>query len=98
MRAIAVLAGLALASPLAAAAQSVTPIEVMAATCGGCHGTGLAGAGGVPGLTGRKMDAIELLLNDFKSGQRPATVMNRLAKGYSPEQITELAQYISGLK
>lgn len=98
MRAIAVLAGLLLASPFAAAAQSVTPTQVMAATCGGCHGTQLTGAGSVPGLKGQQKDYLERTLNDFKSGQRPATVMNRLAKGYTPEQIVELAQYLSGLK
>ncbi|MBM3489881.1 MAG: c-type cytochrome [Alphaproteobacteria bacterium] len=98
MRKSAILAGLVLAMPFAASAQSVTPTQVMAATCAGCHGSELTGAGGVPSLRGQQKDYLERTLNDFKSGQRPATVMNRLAKGYSPEQIAELAQYLAGLK
>ena len=43
----------------------------------------------------RKMDGIRLLA--FRDGSRPATVMQQIAKGYTPEQIEQLAAYFSSL-
>ena len=34
----------------------------------------------------------------FKAGSRPATVMTQLAKGYSDEQIRQLAAYFAAQK
>jgi len=33
----------------------------------------------------------------FKSGQRPATIMHQIAKGYSDAEIAALAAYFSAL-
>jgi len=35
------------------------------------------------------------LLQDFKSGKQPATVMHQIAKGYTDEQIEAIAGYLS---
>ena len=35
---------------------------------------------------------------DFKSGQLPSTVMSRIAKGYSDEQIVAISDYLASLK
>jgi cytochrome c553 len=37
-------------------------------------------------------------MQDFKSGARAATVMNRHAKGYSDVQIEQLAEYFAAQK
>lgn len=37
-------------------------------------------------------------LKDFKSGAQEATVMNRIAKGYSEPEIDALAKYFSVLR
>ena len=37
-------------------------------------------------------------LKAFKAGQRPATVMHQIAKGYSDEQLEALAQYFAAVK
>ena len=69
----------------------------LAASCAQCHGTeGRAPAGSiVPGLAGRPAaDTVQQLLA-FKAGSRPATVMTQLAKGYSDEQIRQLAAYFA---
>ena len=69
----------------------------LAASCAQCHGTeGRAAAGSiVPGLAGRpEADTVQQLLA-FKAGSRPATVMTQLAKGYSDEQIRQLAAYFA---
>ena len=72
----------------------------LAASCAQCHGTeGRAAAGSiVPALAGRpEADTVQQLLA-FKAGSRPATVMTQLAKGYSDEQIRQLAAYFAALR
>jgi cytochrome c553 len=34
----------------------------------------------------------------FKSGQRPATLMHQIAKGYTDEQIEQIAAYLAAQK
>jgi sulfide dehydrogenase cytochrome subunit len=35
---------------------------------------------------------------DFKTGKKPATIMHQLSKGYTDEQLEQLAAYFSMLK
>ena len=35
---------------------------------------------------------------DFKTGRKPATIMHQLTKGYSDEQLQQLAAYFASLK
>lgn len=75
-------------------------IQSLAATCANCHGTQGKGVpeGSLPGLTGLKADYIEAQMKAFKSGERQATIMHQLAKGYSDEQIRLLAAYFASQK
>ena len=75
-------------------------IQSLAATCANCHGTQGKGVpeGSLPGLTGLKADYIEAQMKAFKSGERQATIMHQLAKGYSDEQIRLLATYFASQK
>ena len=70
----------------------------LAATCANCHGTLGKGVpeGSLPGLAGLESDYIEAQMKAFKSGERQATIMHQLAKGYSDEQIRLLATYFAG--
>lgn len=67
----------------------------LAAACANCHGTDGRSAGGVPGLAGRDRTEIARLMQDFRSGKRPATVMHQIAKGYTDEQVEAIAAYLS---
>ena len=104
--------GCALA-PLAGAQQAPAPapsfappnftaagVRGMAANCAACHGTqGRAPAGSsVPGLAGRGKDEIAGLMAQFKSGQRPATVMHQIAKGYTDAEIEAIAGWYAAQK
>ncbi len=74
--------------------------QSLAATCANCHGTqgkGVSDAS-VPGLAGLKADYIEAQMKAFKSGERQATIMHQLSKGYSEEQIRLLAAYFASQK
>lgn len=82
----------------AAVAEEPVDIEILAGTCAGCHGAELQGAGAVPRLRGHSADYLRFTLQSFKSGERPATVMDRLARGYRDEEIEALAVYLSELE
>jgi cytochrome c553 len=49
-------------------------------------------------LAGQSKEDIIGKMREFKSGQRPATVMHQLAKGYSDSQIETIAAYFSAQK
>lgn len=77
-----------------APALAGSPIEMIANTCAGCHGTdGSSGGPATPTIASISTDYFILSMKDYKSGRRPATVMDRIAKGYSDEEITEMAKY-----
>jgi cytochrome c553 len=91
---------LALMSGLSAhAAADVTALrtEALAASCAACHGTaGQAAPGaGLPALAGLPREVFIAQMTAFKTGQREATVMHQLAKGYSEAQIAQLAGYFA---
>ena len=86
------IAALLLVAAAPAAAQAVAPPG--AAACSGCHGVGAA-ATVVPPLQGRAPDDIVAAMQAFRSGQRPATVMDRIAKGFTDEETRAIAAWVS---
>lgn len=52
----------------------------------------------MPSLAGAGREAMAEALLDFKSGRRPASVMQQLARGYDDEQLLAIAAYFSSLK
>ena len=81
--------------------------KAMADTCAGCHGTNGQSAGPAsPNLAGMSasyfidsMTAFKNLPKDESHAEdaRPATIMNRIAKGYTDEQIEAMGEYFAGL-
>jgi cytochrome c553 len=49
-------------------------------------------------LAGKDKDELLQKMMDFKTGKKPATIMHQLSKGYSDEQLQQLAAYFSALK
>lgn len=69
----------------------------LAAQCAQCHGTegrGLPGAE-VPGLAGLPANYIAEQMKAFRSGSRPSSVMQQLAKGFNDAQVDQLARYFA---
>ena len=91
-------------SPLAqaqsAAGQQALYAASLAASCANCHGTeGRAVPGSrVPALAGLDKAYLVAQLNAFKSGARPATVMQQIGKGFNDAQIESLASYFAAQK
>ena len=77
-----------------AAAQDASP-QLLSLSCAGCHGPGGHSPGAIPSIYGRSAAAITETMRAFRTDQRPATVMNRIAKGYSDAEIDALAREIA---
>jgi sulfide dehydrogenase cytochrome subunit len=64
--------------------------------CFGCHGAAGANRTSIPPIIhGVPAEYIESAMKAFRDGSRPATIMGRIAKGYTDEEITAMANYIS---
>lgn len=82
---------------LSATALATPPAAAMLANaCAGCHGTLGASAGpSMPILAGQSKPYLVAAMHAFRNGARPATIMGRLAKAYSDDEILALAEYFS---
>jgi cytochrome subunit of sulfide dehydrogenase len=79
-------------------AADALQVRSMAASCANCHGTVGVAQPGMETLAGQTKDDLLKKMLDFKSGKKPATLMHQLSKGYSDEQLEQLATYFSALK
>lgn len=86
----------ATAAVVSPAAPPPTPAAVknMVSNCFSCHGTDGRSAGSIPSLTGINAQQALVVLQGFKSGALPATVMTRHAKGYTDAELEAIANYI----
>lgn len=80
---------LALAGARAAALAGEAPAPPPALGCAGCHGEG---SDTLPALASLDPGEIESALLAFRAGERPATLMDRIARGLTPREIADLAQ------
>ena len=90
-------ATLVLAAP-AAMAQDANLARNLAATCANCHGTNGNARGEMKPLAGLPAALIVAAINDYKNGNRPATVMHQISKGYTDEQVQLIAAYFAAQK
>jgi sulfide dehydrogenase cytochrome subunit len=79
-----------------AQAEGVRSAAMLAHTCAGCHGTNGASAGEymptIGGLDGRYLTSV---LSDYKLGLRKSTIMGRIMKGYSDQEIRAIAGWFA---
>lgn len=66
-------------------------------TCYGCHGYEGVSKGAVPSLKGLSESHVVTAMMAFKNGERQGTIMNRIAKGYTDEQIKALGKFVADL-
>jgi sulfide dehydrogenase cytochrome subunit len=85
-------ASVALAAMLGATAAAPPPPG--ASSCSGCHAAGPQ----PPALTGRNVAEIVAALDAFRVGTKQATVMDRIAKGFSHDESVAIAVWVSAPK
>jgi cytochrome subunit of sulfide dehydrogenase len=88
----AVAAACVFACTAATAAPVVPPPG--AASCTGCHAESAKIETRVPRIAGRPAAEIVAAMEAFRSGQKPATVMDRIAKGFTDAEIRAIAEWL----
>lgn len=64
--------------------------------CASCHGTNGSGPGEtIPHIGGQGKEYLSLALNEMKDQKRPSTVMTTITKGYSSEELGDMAVWFS---
>jgi cytochrome c553 len=79
---------------LTASAPVLADAPPGAAACTGCHGPAALGSA-IPSLEGHAAADIVAQMEAFRTDQRPATVMNRVAKGFSEEETRAIAEWLA---
>ena len=77
--------------------KGVGALTVSCAMCHGTEGRPVEGSN-VAALAGRPASDLVAQMKAFKEGTRQATVMHQIAKGYTDQQIVELADYFAAKK
>jgi sulfide dehydrogenase cytochrome subunit len=72
--------------------RNVSNAPAGASACLGCHG---AGQTEMPSLEKLSAADIETAMEQYRSGTREATLMNRIAKGFTPEESRAIALWLS---
>jgi sulfide dehydrogenase cytochrome subunit len=92
---IVLLAPLSGAAALAAAERAPAAI---ADACASCHGTDGRSQGAIPTIAGMPPADFVAKMAAFRSGDGQATVMDRIAPGFSPAEIDRLADHFANLR
>jgi len=73
--------------------------EMLANTCAGCHGPmGVSVGPATPTIAGMSRDYFIESMTAYSMGDRPSTIMTRIAKGYTDEDIALMADYFAKQK
>ncbi len=74
-------------------AENQLNATMLALPCTGCHGSEGESQLAIPSLNVMSSEQIYLAMRSFKSNQRHATLMNRIATGYSDSELRLIANY-----
>jgi sulfide dehydrogenase cytochrome subunit len=69
-----------------------------ASSCSGCHPASRSVDTPVKQLVGRNPEEIVAAVKAFRSGEKPATIMDRIAKGFSDDEIKAIADWYGAQK
>lgn len=90
------LLGILLTGPVLAQDDNLRAF-MLASSCAACHGPDGDSPGSIPPLQGKSAKLMELAMKEYRDGASSGTVMPRLAKGYSDEEIALIAAYYAAL-
>lgn len=66
---------------------------ILANACTSCHGVDGHSETAIPSIAGLGAEAFYALMTGFRDGTVTATIMGRIAKGYSDDQLHLLANF-----
>src|SRR5215475_10405191 len=69
-----------------------------ASSCSGCHPASSGVSTPVPRLNGRDAAQITTAMTEFRTGKRPGTVMDRIAKGFTDDETRAIAAFLAAQK
>ena len=69
--------------------------RLIVATCYTCHSGGAQGATAIPELTGLTEAQVKELLTAYKTDQQQATIMNRISKALTDNEIEHVSAMIA---
>jgi len=73
--------------------------RMLSETCAGCHGTdGASGGPAIPSIGGMNAEYFNEVMKGYQSGEIYSTIMGRIAKGYTEEEIGLMAGFFAGQK
>ncbi|MFM1881577.1 MAG: c-type cytochrome [Burkholderiaceae bacterium] len=100
MRKVASLLAVPLLALSAQSAFANNPLagRYLAANCANCHGTNGQSVGGMEALAGYDRNKFVQTMKAFQSGEKPATLMHQIAKGYTDAQINLMADFFASQK
>lgn len=79
-------------APVSASAENMNP-ELLGGGCVVCHGPGGDSQGHITSINTLSADDIGNRLRAFRDGKRAATIMDKIAKGYSDAQIDVISSH-----
>lgn len=83
----------------APAVMSGASAKMLADTCQGCHGMNGNSLGpAMPSIAGMSAEYLTEVLKAYKSGDASSTIMGRITKGYSDEELKQVAEVYSKKK
>ena len=79
------------------AGETTRPAQTIAFNCFTCHGTDGQSTGEIPSINGTSQRDLRTKLIEFKNDEGKPTIMNRIIKGYSDDEIDRVSEYLSTL-
>jgi len=61
-----------------------------ASSCSGCHGR----SGGIPAIKAKSADEIAAAMLEYRAGRGSPTVMDRISRGFTEQEIRDIASWI----
>ena len=76
-----------------ALAQQPAPLSIEppgASSCSGCHGR----SGAIPAIKAKSADEIAAAMLEYRAGRGAPTVMDRISRGFTEQEIRDIASWI----
>ena len=72
--------------------------EMLSLSCTSCHGTEGKSESFTPSIAGMEKTALYEMLLEYKNGKKTGTMMQKHVKGFSDEELEQIAYYFSNVE